>query len=77
MNVLVQRLQLPLPDLLSQHGRSDDSVTCDPPGAQSVATYKEPTGPAVSCVRWQLNDAQVAAVATLNAQPLRQGDAGR
>lgn len=42
-----------------------------------MATYKEPTGPAVSCVRWQLNDAQVAAVATLYAQPLRQDDAGR
>ncbi|MBR0788452.1 c-type cytochrome [Bradyrhizobium manausense] len=33
-------------------------------GAQSVATDKEPTGPAMPAFGWQLNDAQVAAVAT-------------
>lgn len=33
-------------------------------GAQSVATDQEPTGPAMPAFGWQLNDAQVAAVAT-------------
>jgi mono/diheme cytochrome c family protein len=33
-------------------------------GAQSVATDREPTGPAMPAFGWQLNDAQVAAVAT-------------
>lgn len=33
-------------------------------GAQSVATAKEPTGPAMPAFGWQLNDAQVAAVTT-------------
>ncbi|KRQ09123.1 c-type cytochrome [Bradyrhizobium manausense] len=33
-------------------------------GAQSVATDKEPTGPAMPAFGWQLNDVQVAAVAT-------------
>jgi mono/diheme cytochrome c family protein len=33
-------------------------------GAQSVATYHEPTGPAMPSFGWQLNDAQVAAIAT-------------
>lgn len=33
-------------------------------GAQSVATDHEPTGPAMPSFGWQLNDAQVAAIAT-------------
>jgi len=33
-------------------------------GAQSVATAKEPTGPAMPAYGWQLNDAEVAAVTT-------------
>ena len=33
-------------------------------GAQSVATDREPTGPAMPAFGWQLNDTQVAAVAT-------------
>ncbi len=33
-------------------------------GAQSVATDREPTGPAMPAFAWQLNDTQVAAVAT-------------
>jgi mono/diheme cytochrome c family protein len=33
-------------------------------GAQSVATDKEPTGPAMPAFGWQLNDGQVAAVAS-------------
>ncbi len=33
-------------------------------GAQTVATDREPTGPAMPAFGWQLNDAQVAAVAT-------------
>lgn len=33
-------------------------------GAQSVATDREPTAPAMPAFGWQLNDAQVAAVAT-------------
>lgn len=33
-------------------------------GAQSVSTKEEPTGPAMPGFGWQLNDAQVAAVAT-------------
>jgi mono/diheme cytochrome c family protein len=32
--------------------------------AQSVATDREPTGPAMPAFGWQLNDAQVAALAT-------------
>ncbi|WP_271615439.1 c-type cytochrome [Bradyrhizobium sp. CCBAU 51627] len=32
--------------------------------AQSVATDREPTGPAMPAFGWQLNDEQVAAVAT-------------
>jgi mono/diheme cytochrome c family protein len=33
-------------------------------GAQSVATDQEPTGPAMPAFGWQLNDGQVAAVAS-------------
>lgn len=33
-------------------------------GAQTVSTDREPTGPAMPAFGWQLNDAQVAAVAT-------------
>jgi cbb3-type cytochrome c oxidase subunit III len=33
-------------------------------GAQSVATDREPTGPEMPAFGWQLNDAQIAAVAT-------------
>lgn len=33
-------------------------------GAQSVSTKKEPTGPAMPAFGWQLDDAQIAAVAT-------------
>jgi mono/diheme cytochrome c family protein len=33
-------------------------------GAQSVSTEREPTGPAMPAFGWQLNDAQIAAVAT-------------
>jgi mono/diheme cytochrome c family protein len=33
-------------------------------GAQSVATDREPTGPAMPAFGWQLDDAQIAAVAT-------------
>ena len=33
-------------------------------GAQTVSTDREPTGPAMPAFAWQLNDAQVAAVAT-------------
>jgi mono/diheme cytochrome c family protein len=33
-------------------------------GAQTVSTAQEPTGPAMPAFGWQLNDAQVAAVAT-------------
>jgi mono/diheme cytochrome c family protein len=33
-------------------------------GAQSIATDQEPTGPAMPAFGWQLNDAQVAAVAS-------------
>lgn len=33
-------------------------------GAQSVSTKEEPTGPAMPGFGWQLNDAQIAAVAT-------------
>jgi mono/diheme cytochrome c family protein len=33
-------------------------------GAQSVSTYREPTGPAMPSFGWQLDDAKVAAVAT-------------
>jgi mono/diheme cytochrome c family protein len=33
-------------------------------GAQSVATDREPTGPAMPAFGWQLNDAQIAAVAS-------------
>jgi mono/diheme cytochrome c family protein len=33
-------------------------------GAQSVATDREPTGPAMPAFGWQLNDAQIAALAT-------------
>jgi mono/diheme cytochrome c family protein len=33
-------------------------------GAQSVATDEEPTGPAMPAFGWQLNDGQVAAVAS-------------
>ena len=33
-------------------------------GAQSVSTEREPTGPAMPGFGWQLNDAQIAAVAT-------------
>jgi mono/diheme cytochrome c family protein len=50
-------------------------------GAQSVATDAEPTGPAMPAFGWQLNDAQVAAVATYvrsnfgkKAPPVSEGD---
>ena len=33
-------------------------------GAQTVSTEREPTGPAMPGFGWQLNDAQIAAVAT-------------
>lgn len=33
-------------------------------GAQTVATDREPTGPAMPAFGWQLDDAQIAAVAT-------------
>jgi len=33
-------------------------------GAQTVSTDREPTGPVMPAFAWQLNDAQVAAVAT-------------
>jgi cbb3-type cytochrome c oxidase subunit III len=33
-------------------------------GAQTVSTDREPTGPAMPAFGWQLNDAQIAAVAT-------------
>jgi mono/diheme cytochrome c family protein len=50
-------------------------------GAQSVATDREPTGPAMPAFGWQLDDAQVAAVATYvrsnfgkNAPSVSEGD---
>jgi mono/diheme cytochrome c family protein len=50
-------------------------------GAQSVATDAEPTGPAMPAFGWQLDDAQVAAVATYvrsnfgkKAPPVSEGD---
>jgi mono/diheme cytochrome c family protein len=53
-------------------------------GAQSVATDREPTGPAMPAFGWQLNDAQVAALATYirgrfgkNAPPVSASDAKR
>ncbi|SRR5579871_3103770 len=53
-------------------------------GAQSVATDREPTGPAMPAFGWQLNDAQVAAVATYvrdrfgkKAPPVSESDARR
>ena len=33
-------------------------------GAQTVSTDREPTGPEMPAFRWQLDDAQIAAVAT-------------
>jgi mono/diheme cytochrome c family protein len=33
-------------------------------GAQTVSTDREPTGPAMPAFGWQLDDAQVAAIAT-------------
>jgi len=33
-------------------------------GAQTIATDREPTGPAMPAFGWQLDDAKVAAVAT-------------
>ena len=44
-------------------------------GAQSVATDREPTGPAMPAFGWQLNDAQVAAVATYVRNHLGKGPA--
>lgn len=52
-------------------------------GAQSVATEREPTGPAMPAFGWQLNDAQVAAVATYvrnhwgKAPPVSEDDVRR
>jgi mono/diheme cytochrome c family protein len=53
-------------------------------GAQSVATDREPTGPAMPSFAWQLNDAQVAALATYvrdrfgnKAPSVSEGDAKR
>jgi mono/diheme cytochrome c family protein len=52
-------------------------------GAQSVATDREPTGPAMPAFGWQLNDAQVAAVATYvrnhwgNAPPVSEAEVKR
>jgi len=50
-------------------------------GAQTVATDREPTGPAMPAFGWQLDDAQVAAVATFirarfgrQAPPVSEGD---
>jgi mono/diheme cytochrome c family protein len=50
-------------------------------GAQSVATDPEPTGPAMPAFGWQLDDAQIAAVATYvrsnfgkKAPPVSKGD---
>jgi len=36
----------------------------DPGGAQTVSTGHEPSAPAMPAFAWQLNDAQVAAIAT-------------
>jgi mono/diheme cytochrome c family protein len=50
-------------------------------GAQTVATDREPTGPAMPSFGWQLNDAQLAAVATYvrdrfgKAPAVSEGDA--
>jgi mono/diheme cytochrome c family protein len=46
-------------------------------GAQSVATDHEPIGPAMPSFGWQLNDAQVAAVATYVRSVRKQGIPGR
>lgn len=50
-------------------------------GAQSVSTEHEPTGPAMPAFAWQLDDAQVAALATYvrdhfgkGAPPVSEGD---
>jgi mono/diheme cytochrome c family protein len=61
-----------VPNLIPNLARAATVNTGDPTtvlrvilqGAQSVATDKEPTGPAMPAFGWQLNDAQVAAVAT-------------
>ena len=37
---------------------------CEPQGAQTISTDREPTGPAMPAFGWQLDDAQIAAVAT-------------
>jgi mono/diheme cytochrome c family protein len=53
-------------------------------GAQSVATEREPTGPAMPAFGWQLDDAQVAEVASYirdhfgkKAAPVSEGDVGK
>ena len=50
-------------------------------GAQSVATGPEPTGPAMPAFGWQLDDRQIAALATYvrdqwgkHAPPVSEGD---
>jgi mono/diheme cytochrome c family protein len=51
----------------SSQMRSDDPTTLLRiilRGARSVATAKEPTGPGMPSFAWQLNDAEIAAVAT-------------
>ena len=44
-------------------------------GAQSVATDREPTGPAMPAFGWQLDDAQIAAVATYVRNHFGKADA--
>ncbi|MGY4479981.1 c-type cytochrome [Bradyrhizobium sp. USDA 3364] len=61
-----------VPNLIPNLSRAATVDTGDPTtvlrvilqGAQSVATDQEPTGPAMPAFAWQLNDAQVAAVAS-------------
>ena len=58
--------------------RSDDPTTLIRivlRGARSVATATEPTAPGMPSFGWQLDDAQVAAVAHLHPQRLRLGRA--
>src|SRR3569832_761785 len=45
-------------------------------GAQTVSTDREPTGPAMPAFAWQLNDAQVAAVATYVRDQFGKASAG-
>jgi mono/diheme cytochrome c family protein len=61
-----------VPNLIPDLSRAATVNTTDPTtvlrvilqGAQTVATGREPTGPAMPAFGWQLNDAQVAALAT-------------